>query len=359
MPSSIEPNAPTVASGNSPNCVSQGAPPIPSSATLLDDAKVDVSFSHVQLYVDAIEQLAVYKRLEHDVNELVSQINPDDADAVVEDEDGGYKKLDVAKYRDLFRAIVAKSSSTKDSHADTENQPPEFVPQGRDVIKQLIAGLGFRITAHADVDGTKSVLLTTKDPNGVQIVVTALSGNANHDNHDNGFDKDADAQDVKYDHFDPANLARFFATHSGRQGIAVLAFEVTSGSIDTIQRQYAAMHPKLLIKTNNGDCKKNTNTLRSYEDEDGCIIKILEVYAYYQGEVRTSEADVGTVLRFVQRDGDDARTIPLPGFRPVEATFDSNCSQAAYCDHWVSNVHSRTGFLDTLNDVLGFVPKGK
>ena len=28
-----------------------------------------------------------------------------------------------------------------------------------------------------------------------------------------------------------------------------------------------------------------------------------------------------------------------------------------YCDHWVSNVVSREGFLDTLNDTLGFTPK--
>ena len=70
----------------SPNCVSQVAPPIPPASTFLDDAsadddstdsnvKVDVSFSHVQLYVDAIEHLDDYKRLEGDVNRLVSQIN--------------------------------------------------------------------------------------------------------------------------------------------------------------------------------------------------------------------------------------------------------------------------------------------
>ena len=30
---------------------------------------------------------------------------------------------------------------------------------------------------------------------------------------------------------------------------------------------------------------------------------------------------------------------------------------AAYCDHWVSNVVSRRGFLDTLEETLGFTPK--
>ena len=46
----------------------------------------------------------------------------------------------------------------------------------------------------------------------------------------------------------------------------------------------------------------------------------------------------------------------LPGLTSIEATFDGT-SYPAYCDHWVSNVVSRTGFLDTLNDTLGFTPK--
>ena len=366
----------TNTTGKSPNCVSQGAPPIPSASTFLDDTsadvdsnvKVDVSFSHVQLYVDAIEHLDDYKRLEDDANRLVSRINSTNGDVAAKRDDE--QRLDVDEYREVYRAIAAEENSnddppSKDSNADTQNDPPPFVPHGRDVIRQLIAGLGFRITAASqsgDFDGTKSVLLTTRDPNGVQIVVTALSnnGNDNHDNVDNDDGKYIGTGDVKYAHFDSANLRRFFDAHAGRQGIAVLAFEVTAGSIDVIQRRYAALHPKLLIEANNANFgEKTTNMIRSYEGEDGGIITILEVYAYYQGDVRTSEADVGTVLRFVQRDGDDGGTIPLPGLKPVELTFDPNYSQAAYCDHWVSNVYSRMGFLDTLRDVLGFVPKGK
>ena len=86
--------------------------------------------------------------------------------------------------------------------------------------------------------------------------------------------------------------------------------------------------------------------------------KVLEVYAYYKGEIRSSDADIGTVLRFVQKDDGGEGTIPciLPGLEPVDATFDPS-AQAAYCDHWVSNVVSRTGFLDTLEETLGFTPK--
>ena len=40
----------------------------------------------------------------------------------------------------------------------------------------------------------------------------------------------------------------------------------------------------------------------------------------------------------------------------MEASFDGT-GLAAYCDHWVSNVRSRVGFLETLEETLGFTPK--
>ena len=87
--------------------------------------------------------------------------------------------------------------------------------------------------------------------------------------------------------------------------------------------------------------------------------KMLEVYAYYKGK-DGSEEDDGTLLRFIEIVGkkeSDARNLCiLPGLSTVEATFDGT-SYPAYCDHWVSNVVSRTGFLDTLEDTLGFSPK--
>jgi hypothetical protein len=45
------------------------------------------------------------------------------------------------------------------------------------------------------------------------------------------------------------------------------------------------------------------------------------------------------------------------GLQHVDAKFIDETSQAAYCDHWVSNVFDRTEFLDTLHDTLGFTPK--
>lgn len=139
--------------------------------------------------------------------------------------------------------------------------------------------------------------------------------------------------------FTTANLDRFYECHSNRQGIAVLAFDVES--VDAIHSNYKALHPKLIWARNDYDSTK-----------------ILEVFAYYSNsnDEGIKEADRGTILRFVERDHTDNTTSVLPGLIPVNAVFDQP-SQPAYCDHWVSNVHSRTDFLSTLHDTLGFVPK--
>jgi len=68
-------------------------------------------------------------------------------------------------------------------------------------------------------------------------------------------------------------------------------------------------------------------------------------------------------LRLVERQGSFA-TAPgfanpegvLPGLRDADPHFDGT-SIPAYSDHWVSNVVDRVGFLATLQDTLGFVPK--
>ena len=49
------------------------------------------------------------------------------------------------------------------------------------------------------------------------------------------------------------------------------------------------------------------------------------------------------------------REQPAAGLEPVEVVRRHRL--AAYCDHWVSNVRSRVGFLETLEETLGFTPK--
>jgi hypothetical protein len=156
------------------------------------------------------------------------------------------------------------------------------------------------------------------------------------------------------------NVEQFYEAHAGRQGIAVLAF--STNSVQVVEAQYRRFHPKLV----------------RYSQDCGSA-KVLEVYAYYKGDTSESDVDMGTVLRFVQPIGDQGACL-LPGISPLAAHFDDD-SQAAYCDHWVSNgrtvpffdkrhelsltpipfsfstVYSRTGFLKTLEETLGFNPK--
>jgi 4-hydroxyphenylpyruvate dioxygenase-like putative hemolysin len=91
---------------------------------------------------------------------------------------------------------------------------------------------------------------------------------------------------------------------------------------------------------------------------------VLEVYAYYKGDVSsttgssTNDADTGTVLRFIERPTDASRSVLLPGFNDVKAEYSNGrLDFPAFMDHWVSNVVSRQGFLQTLEDGLGFTPQ--
>ena len=291
------------------------------NAAIAESAQEEVvlAFSHVHLYVDQVEDVAVYKQLERDLAVAT------EAGMHV---DGSSDSLDIDKCRKVWNSVASPGNTYTGG---------EFVPQNRDVVKQLIAGLGFRVTGSSGglesaTRNTRSVLVTSKDPRGVQYVVTSVDDGLSEGlPHDHG-------------HFDATNLSRYFDSHSGRQGIAVLAFEVTAGSIESIRNRYHELHPALLIE----------GGWREYRDGT----RILEVCAYYEGDARSSKADEGTLLRFVQRGAGTSENISsiLPGFDVVDAEFDL-VSQPAYCDHWVSNVFSRTGFIDTLEDTLGFTPK--
>jgi hypothetical protein len=152
--------------------------------------------------------------------------------------------------------------------------------------------------------------------------------------------------DEKYLHFDAANIKRFFNAHVNRQGIAVLAFEVGSGCLQDIYRRYHDLHPQLLVD-------RYKEGIKSYDTE----ADVVEVFAYYKGEKGISLPDEGTILRFMEtKKSSQDKVCKLPGILSVPAKFHASCS-SAYFDHWVSNVFSRTGFLETLEDTLYFTPK--
>lgn len=137
-----------------PNTTKESCPPN-AIAGCASTNHVQVSFSHIQLYVDCVENISVYKEMEDTLNGNM----------------GGK------------------------SHADDD----VFVPQGRDIVKQMLAGLGFRVTgarvpSDAVVTNTRSVLVTSKDPEGVQFVVTAI------DKHHGSGKAD------EYRHFDASTL---------------------------------------------------------------------------------------------------------------------------------------------------------
>lgn len=138
------------------------------------------------------------------------------------------------------------------------------------------------------------------------------------------------------------HLRQFYKYHANRQGIAVLGFQ--SNDVGTIRCRYQDLHPDLV------------HSYHEYEEKNGGRTKIFQVFAYYCSDSR--QPDKGTLLRFVEVDdgADNDGFCILPGLTKLNAEFDL-VSQPAYCDHWVSNVFSRTEFLSTLEDTLGFTPK--
>jgi hypothetical protein len=312
-----------------------------------------VAFSHIHLYVDRLKDLEVYKALEGRLNTFAEQVKE-------VDDLGSFKTTapdapgSLLEKQKLWKTINAVDGDDGASGGEMESSVDTvvpFTPHNRDVVEQLLAGFGFRITAahYSDIHtsstnntNTRSVLVTSRDPQGVQILVTAKDPTSS-----SSVDKDP------MKHFDATTVQRFLEAHDHRQGIAVLAF--LTGNVQAIRDRYQTLHPNLVA---------------DYQEYPQPNVKILEVYAYYQehggddndtndGGDKSSpirQADKGTILRFLEITNTGNKCCPLPGLTLVDAIFEDS-SQPAYCDHWVSNVFSRTEFLDTLKDTLGFTPK--
>lgn len=305
---------------------------------------VDIQFSHIQLYVDTVHPTVEYKMLEASITKF-QELFP------MNDSGGGF--VDTSSGEQVWRSMMREEGLQKEAADATKGEGGTVLPfttHGRDVIKQLIAGFDFRITGcypppSSDDNhgisrcGTRSVLVTSNDPNGIRILVTSLTEEEEEAN-------DVVSEDERYRHFDVLNIRQFYNAHRHRQGIAVLAFEVGPGCLDKIIDRYINQHPNLIP-----DEYKRGAII--YENE----ARVFESFAYYTGDKCVSSADVGTRLRFVEPTTDTkSRIVSIPGMVDVPAQFSSSC-HPAYFDHWVSNVISRTGFLDTLEDILSFTPK--
>jgi 4-hydroxyphenylpyruvate dioxygenase-like putative hemolysin len=287
-------------------------------------------FSHVHFYVDSLETLDHYKAIEARMNSFSENLVSENV--VPEKVSNG---MDITKGREVWKTLTG-------SYAPDDS---EYIPQSQDIVNQLICGAGWRIVAeHDDTDrvtaGTRSFALASSAVEGVRFVATARG------NKDAQPSKRTKIEDETPHHFQSSTVDHFYSQHAERQGISVLGFEVDEGGVETIHTRYAAKHPKLLVPGAPFEYSKCGN------------FRVLEVYAYYKGDVYTSDADTGTVLRFIERPTDKARSMLLPGFTQVKADYSaSQLDFPAFCDHWVSNVVSRQGFLQTLEDGLGFTPQ--
>jgi len=319
------------------------------------DSDITIMFHHLHFYVDALRPTAEYQHIESKLNELANMGSFDPFS-------GGMRYLEpnalperVQEGRKRWGEIMGKDA--KDPAAHTGH--------GNDIVEQLIVGLGWRVTAEYNGTQTSSVLCTSSDALGVKIVVSAINGNAGASvlSPSRGVQ---DSAAEMYDHFKAEHLDRFFAAHTGRMGISVLAFEVAEGNIDVVLKNYTEKHPNLLV---DGQIHTYSDTRSFNHTNDGeaqnldlGYLKMTEVFAYYK-DTAAKTADHGTVIRFVERTGQFASSPGwgnpegvLPGLVNVPATFDGT-SIPAYSDHWVSNVLDRNAFLDILNDTLGFTPK--
>lgn len=284
-----------------------------------------VSFSHVHVYCDRLKALEEYKKLESKLNAFAKHIS------------SGPKGTDVIAGRQEWLALSKE-------HGDPvtgKTTPEEYRVQQQDFVEQVMVGLGWRITGMNRNAETCTFSITSPDSNGVKFLVTAHNELDMQALSDAPAAKRARTQESVQDYFCAEKLANFGSERVGRQGFAVLGFTTAPGGVAQIHKKYAELHPKLLVP--------------GMPKEYGSV-RVLEVYAYYKGEKIESDADRGTIIRFVEGadliDGHWA----LPGLQKVEAAFDG-ITLPAFCDHWVSNVISRQGFLDTLEDTLGFTPK--
>jgi hypothetical protein len=134
--------------------------------------ELQVSFSHVQLYVDGVEDIQVYKDLESKLNEFARLSSKHELE---EDAHNRGDSSRATEKHELWQGRI--ETETK----ECDNQ--DFVAQNRDVVKQLLVGFGFRVTGYRfpsqdNAVNTRSVLVTSRDLHGVQIVVTAASSAA-------------------------------------------------------------------------------------------------------------------------------------------------------------------------------------
>jgi hypothetical protein len=320
-------------------------------------------FHHVQMYVDRVQPMAIYKELEAKVNALADKGSFDPFS-------GGMRFLGANELPDRVAEGNRMWAEICQQHIGGNTvaalDPKDFSGTGQDVIEQLIIGLGWRTTAMHEGEKTRSVLVVSQDPKGIKFVITGAKSEAagKRKHEDSSASASAGEHFCEYDHFAAAKVDHFSQCHNGYQGISVLGFELPQdGALEATAKKYQELHPALYAGQYS---YRDTRTVADASGHRREVVlgamTVLEAYAYYLKGSKDA-ADTGTILRFVHRTGTygsrEGFGNPhgvLPGLEDVPAVFDGT-SIPAYADHWVSNVFDRESFLKTLEDVLGFTPK--
>jgi len=299
-------------------------------------------YDHIQLFVDKLQSVETYKRMESSFSAFSDELK----------KEGGSSTAG----RNLFVSKHEPACPQKSV------KPEDYSPTKQDIIQQLICGLGWGVTGVSATTTTKSVLVSSPDAQGVKVIVTARA-DENTTATTDGWSCTTTPDVEPFAHFSGNAVEAFMSSQKGNQGIAVLAFEVECGGVETVRSNLLRKHGQLLASG------PHTYTRKA---EDGRVetTKVLDMWAYYAKA--TGVADKGTRLRFIERSRTTTpkspletwATVPkvpgaccvLPGLERTEATFGAGASPA-YFDHWVSNVVDRVKFLAVLKDVLGFEPK--
>ena len=138
--------------------------PQPLSSSFPNNDTPSVAFSHVHLYADSLQDLHVYKQFEHQLNVFASALKQVQQQQDDDDQTVVTPQQRLTQQQDLWKSITQQTVI------------PSFEPHNRDVVKQLLAGFGFRITAASikasSKNNTRSVLITSRDLQGVQILVS-------------------------------------------------------------------------------------------------------------------------------------------------------------------------------------------
>ena len=181
-------------------------------------------FHHVQLYADSIKPLSYYKAIEDKLTQFASLSKFNCSRDMLQ---GDALTSQITTGSAVWSGMVGKEGAS----VGEESRTP-FQSAGRDVVEQLMYGLGFRIVASRDDDETRSMLLTSCDQRGAKFLVTARK-----ESRAAKAGKAAVASGP-FPHLSAAAVRRFYDSHAGRPGFAVMSFEVEAGGVEKIYQRY-------------------------------------------------------------------------------------------------------------------------